>query len=146
MAAPGRRPTAGNAPSGQTTKRKRAQNGSHDGTDNILFSQSTQNGQPRAVRLNSSPIVIDLAAEPSSSTAPKTPPSSRKKRKITSSPIANVQQEERRLRLFRNHPSQMFLQKLDRARTQRYAFQIHKHNAPSVVLSVLCLTNLSVHQ
>ncbi|OJD18394.1 hypothetical protein AJ78_01574 [Emergomyces pasteurianus Ep9510] len=58
--------------------------------------------------------VIDLTSRASSPT-PKASPRKRKKTAASHS----VEKEERRRRVFRNHPPQSYLQKLDRARSQR---------------------------
>ena len=71
-------------------------------------SKSTPRGGSRAAT-NSKPIVLSSDSE-----LPKTP---RRKQKNTATP--KTPPSEKRLRRFRNHPPSTFLQKLERAQTQR---------------------------
>ncbi|EEH48459.1 uncharacterized protein PADG_04538 [Paracoccidioides brasiliensis Pb18] len=59
--------------------------------------------------------VIDLTCR--GTTPQAQPPNPNKRKKVEKPPV--VEKEERRLRMFRNHAPQSYLQKLDRARTQR---------------------------
>lgn len=81
---------------------------------------STPPARPnRRTKTRSTPVdasVIDLTAEP---TSPKSTPKKRK-RKATSSSTLDQEEDERRLRPYRNHPPQTYLVKFQRARTQRY--------------------------
>ncbi|OAX78919.1 hypothetical protein ACJ72_06768 [Emergomyces africanus] len=75
---------------------------------------SAKRRQVRAAVSISNTPVIDLTSRASSPAAETTP---RKRKKTAGS--SSVEKEERRRRVFRKHPPQSYLQKLDRARTQR---------------------------
>lgn len=77
---------------------------------------SANRRQVRAAIASGNTPVIDLTRGASS---PVAQPTSRKRTK-TAAGSPSIAKEERRRRVFRKHPPQSYLQKLDRARTQRY--------------------------
>ncbi|KAG5297614.1 RING finger domain-containing protein [Histoplasma ohiense] len=105
---------APNAPRRSARKRvfDKTQHDSYDATFSTVRSPRRMQVQT-AITSGDAPV-IDLTGQANPPTAQASP---RKRRKRADSP--SVEKEERRRRVFRNRPPQSYLQKLDRARTQR---------------------------
>lgn len=104
-----------------TTKRKRAA-AADDGLDAI---KSTKRKRNVATATSGLVDVVDLTDDPSlsASTATTATPKKRKS-KSTAADSSGAQTPERRARMFRKHPPRSYLEKLERATTQRYEISI----------------------
>lgn len=109
------RATNYNASASSTTKRKRTTAGENDGpVDPVKSRQKRGKNHHGMMPLESSVEVVDLTGdEPEDSVMVKKPRRSPKSKK-SSEPVP-----ERRARMFRKHPPNTYLQRLERVRTQR---------------------------
>lgn len=108
------RATNYNASASSTTKRKRTAAGGNDARVDPEKSTQKRGKNHHGMPLESSVEVVDLTGdEPEDSAVVKKPRRSPKSKKL-SEPVP-----ERRARMFRKHPPNTYLQRLERVRTQR---------------------------
>ena len=115
-----------------STKRKRAAGGQNDHASSFEYTitpdaaKSAKRRRTRLAAASGRHDVIDLTESEPQQPGPSTP--KRKRKQAQRTPGSGESIEEKRLRMFRDHPPQTFEVKLQRARTQRLAgILLHYH-------------------